>query len=126
MSVRPYLLIPLLFSLLGSQPAFAANDSDAACSEAREQISEQIKTTRLKGDVGQRAAMETRLHALDERCRRIVPLQPNHHEVERASRAATVREAQLREALATGDPEVIELSKRRLDHARKQLEAAKR
>ncbi len=126
MSAQRYLLFPLMLSLLGAQSTFAANDSDAACAEARKQIGEQIKEARLKGDVGKRAAVETRLHALDERCNGVVPLQPNHDEVERASRVATVREAQLREALGTGDPEVIELSKRRLDHARKQLEAAKR
>jgi len=40
-------------------------------------------------------------------------------------RLATTREAQLREALGTGDQQVIEVSKRRLDQARKQLEAAK-
>lgn len=120
------ILLILLFSFCGAQAVQAAPDSDSTCSQAREHISQQIKQARLKGDTSQRAALEARLHGLAERCRGVVALQSNHDEIERAAHLVTTREAQLREALGTGDPQVIEVSKRRLDHAREQLEAAKR
>lgn len=116
----------LLLSLCCAQSALGAVNSGAACDEVREHISQQIKEARLKGDTSQRAALEAQLQNLTERCVGVVPLQPNHAEIERATRVTAVREAQLREALGTGDPQVIEVSKRRLDQARKQLEAAKR
>lgn len=124
----PIPLLPglILSGLLTAQPALATGDPDRACADAREQISEQIKQTRLKGETAQRAMLEARLQMLNERCRGLVPLQANHEEIERATRLATVREAQLREALGGGDPGAIELSRRRLDQARQQLEAAKR
>lgn len=125
--IRPQNVVIAFFISLGGVPsAMGAPESDAACSEARERISEQITEARLNGDTTQRAALEARLHSLTERCTGVVPLQANHDEIENATRLATLREAQLREALGTGDPQVIELSKRRLDQARKQLDAAKR
>tara|TARA_Y100000588_G_scaffold327390_1_gene362346 strand:+ start:134 stop:514 length:381 start_codon:yes stop_codon:yes gene_type:complete len=116
----------LLICLCCSVPTMAIAETDAACSEPRERISQQIKDARLKGDSSLRALLEAQLQHLTERCSGVVPLQPNHAEIERAMRLATTREAQLREALGTGDPQVIEVSKRRLDQARKELEAAKR
>ncbi|HCJ30214.1 MAG TPA: hypothetical protein DHV63_13200 [Pseudomonas sp.] len=126
MAGRRNILVLLLFSLCSAQSTLAATEAESACREARDSVSQQIKAARLKGDISQRAALETRLQSLTERCRGVVPLQPNHDEIERASRLATEREAQLREAIGTGDPQAIEVSKRRLDQARKQLKAAKR
>ncbi|MCQ4278509.1 DUF1090 domain-containing protein [Pseudomonas stutzeri] len=125
MTGRHNLLVSMLFCLCVNQPAMAAAETDATCSAQREHISQQIKDARLKGDSGQRVLLEAQLQNLTERCSGVVPLQPNHAEIERAMRLATTREAQLREALGTGDQRVIEVSKRRLDQARKQLEAAK-
>ncbi|MBU0564789.1 MAG: DUF1090 domain-containing protein [Gammaproteobacteria bacterium] len=125
MTGRHNLLVSMLFCLCVNQPAMAAAETDATCSAQREHISQQIKDARLKGDSGQRVLLEAQLQNLTERCSGVVPLQPNHAEIERAMRLATTREAQLREALGTGDQQVIEVSKRRLDQARKQLEAAK-
>jgi hypothetical protein len=125
MTGRHNLLAFMLFCLCVNQPAMAAAETDATCSAQREHISQQIKDARLKGDSGQRVLLEAQLQNLTERCSGVVPLQPNHAEIERAMRLATTREAQLREALGTGDQRVIEVSKRRLDQARKQLEAAK-
>ena len=125
MTGRHNLLVSMLFCLCVNQPAMAAAETDATCSAQREHISQQIKDARLKGDSGQRVLLEAQLQNLTERCSGVVPLQPNHAEIERAMRLATTREAQLREALGTGDRQVIEVSKRRLDQARKQLEAAK-
>ena len=125
MTGRHNLLVSMLFCLCVNQPAMAAAETDATCSAQREHISQQIKDARLKGDSGQRVLLEAQLQKLTERCSGVVPLQPNHAEIERAMRLATTREAQLREALGTGDQQVIEVSKRRLDQARKQLEAAK-
>ncbi|MBK3849241.1 DUF1090 family protein [Pseudomonas xanthomarina] len=125
MTGRHNLLVSMLFCLCVNQPAMAAAETDATCSAQREHISQQIKDARLNGDSGQRVLLEAQLQNLTERCSGVVPLQPNHAEIERAMRLATTREAQLREALGTGDQQVIEVSKRRLDQARKQLEAAK-
>lgn len=116
----------ILGSMLAAQPVLAASDSDSACDEARDKVSQQIKQARLKDDTSRRAMLEARLQMLNERCRGVVPLQANHDEIERATRLATLREAQLREALGTGDRYMIELSERRLDQARQQVEAAKR
>ena len=125
MTGRHNLLVSMLFCLCVNQPAMAAAETDATCSAQREHISQQIKDARLNGDSGQRVLLEAQLQNLTERCSGVVPLPPNHAEIERAMRLATTREAQLREALGTGDQQVIEVSKRRLDQARKQLEAAK-
>jgi len=126
MAGRRNTLVLALISLSVAQSAIGAPESEAACSKAREHISQQIKEARLKGDSSQRAALEAQLQSLTERCSGVAPLQANHDEIEQATRLATVREAQLREALGTGDRQVIEVSKRRLDQARKQLDAAKR
>ena len=117
----------LFFSFYGAQASIAAPDADAdACRDARKVLGEQIQDARLKGDDSYRIALEERLKNLNERCRGMAPIHPNHVEIERAARLASEREAQLREALGTGNAERIELGKRRLDHAREQLEAAKR
>lgn len=126
MADRRNILVLLLLSLCSAQSTLAATEAEAACSEARHSISQQIKEARLTGDLSQRATLELRLRSLTERCRGVAPLQPNHAEIKRATRLATEREAQLREALGTGNQQDIEVSKRRLDQARKQLEAAKR
>lgn len=126
MADRQNILAPLLLSLACALPALAAEETDPECGESREHLSQQIKEARLSGNISQRAMLETRLQSLTKRCRGVVPLQPNQQKIEHAARIATVREAQLREALSTGDAQTIDLSKRRLDQARKALEAAKR
>ncbi|MCQ4311394.1 DUF1090 family protein [Stutzerimonas sp. VN223-3] len=126
MSARRTILTLLLLSFSGAQASIAAPNPVEACRDARKTIGEQIQDARLKGDDSQRVALEERLQSLNERCRGMVPLQSNHVAVEKATRLTSEREAQLREALGTGDAQMIELHKRRLDQARKQLEAAKR
>lgn len=126
MANRHYILMAWLLSLACVQPALAVEETDAGCGEARVHLSQQIQEARLSGNISQRAMLETRLQNLTKRCRGVVPLQSNKQKVEHASRVATAREAQLREALSTGDAQTIDLSKRRLDQARKALEAAKR
>ncbi len=120
------ILFMLLLSLCGAQAVVGAPEADSSCSETREHISQQIKQARLNGDTSQRAALEARLHGLAERCRGVVALQSNHDEIERAEQLVSTREAQLRGALSTGNPQVVEVSKRRLDQARRALEKAKR
>lgn len=125
MFVRRYILFPLVLASL-ARLATAASDPVDPCSDSRRMIGEQITEARLKGDNARRTALEEQLQALATQCRGVTPVQPNHLAIERATRLAEQREAQLREALGSGDPTRIELSKRRLDHARRQLEAAKR
>ncbi|MEK0361245.1 DUF1090 family protein [Pseudomonas sp. CBC3] len=123
---RRSILSLLLFGLCTTQPSIAAPQPAEACRDARKILGEQIQDARLKGEDAHRRALEERVTSLNERCRGMVPIQPNHAEVERATRLASEREAQLREALGTGDAQMIELHKRRLDQAREELEAAKR
>lgn len=123
---RPSVLILLTIGACGWQACMAAPEPAEACGETRELLGQQIQDARLKGDDSHRIGLEERLASLNERCRGVVPIQPNHAQIERATRLAREREAQLREALGTGDARMIELRKRRLDHAREQLEAAKR
>lgn len=125
MPARRTILTLVLFSFSGAQASIAAPEPTEACRDARKAIGDQIQDARLKGDNSQRVALESRLQHLNERCSGTLLLQPNHAEVEKATRLASEREVQLREALGTGDAQLIELGKRRLDHARKQLEAAK-
>ncbi|WP_217476033.1 DUF1090 family protein [Stutzerimonas stutzeri] len=120
------ILFMLLFCFCATQAVLAAPEADDDCRETREHISQQIKQARLSGDTSQRAALEVRMQGLAERCRGVVALQPNHDEIKRAEQLVTTREAQLRGALSTGDPQVVEVSKRRLDQARRELEQAKR
>ncbi len=122
---RQSILSLLLLGFCAAQMAIAAPQSEA-CRDARKILGEQIQDARLKGDDGYRRTLEERVQLLNERCRGMVPIQPNHAEVERATRLASKHEAQLREALGTGDVQMIELHKRRLDQAREALEAAKR
>lgn len=126
MANRQNIFIPWLLIFACVQPALAGEYTGPECGEARERLSQQIKESRLNGNISERAMLETRLQSLTKRCRGVVPLQPNQQKIEHASRVATAREAQLREALSTGDAQTIDLSKRRLDQARKALEAAKR
>lgn len=123
---RRSILSLLLFGLCATQTPIAAPQPAEACRDKRKILGEQIQDARLKGEDGHRRALEERVNILNERCRGLVPIQPNHAEVERATRLASEREAQLREALGTGDAQMIELHKRRLDQAREKLEAAKR
>ena len=126
MIARRYILLPLALCAGLGQWAMAAPDPADPCADARRAIGEQITEARLKGDKARRSALEEQLQALAKQCGGVTPVQPNHLAIERATRLADEREAQLREALGSGDPARIELSKRRLDHARRQLEAAKR
>jgi hypothetical protein len=125
MSARFTIFTLLLLSFCGAQAAIAAPEAADACRDTRKAIGEHIQEARLKGDDSHRVTLEERLQSLNESCRGMVPLQPNHAEIEKATRLTSVREAQLREALGTGDAQMIELRKQRLDHAREQLEAAK-
>lgn len=126
MANRLNIFIPWLLILACVQPALAGEETGPECGEARGHLSQQIKEARLNGNISERAMLEMRLQNLTKRCRGVVPVQPNQQKIEHAARIATVREAQLREALSTGDAQTIDLSKRRLDQARKALEAAKR
>ena len=127
MASRRNILISVVFCLAYAQYSLAdqAPADVAECGEARERISQQIKEARLNGDASKRAMQEARLQSLTQRCRGVEPLQPNQQKIDHAARVATMREAQLREALGTGDQQTIDLSKRRLDQARKALEKAR-
>lgn len=122
---RQSILSLLILGFCATQLAVAAPQPEA-CRDARKILGEQIQDARLKGEDGYRRTLEERVQLLNERCRGMVPIQPNHAEVERATRLASEHEAQLREAIGTGDAQMIELHKRRLDQAREALEAAKR
>lgn len=126
MTLRRYTFAALITAGCIMQSVGAEQDHKNVCADSRQVIGEQIKEARLQGDKARRSTLEERLQQLNKQCRGVVPVQPNHLAIEKATRVADEREAQLREALGTGDQERIELSKRRLDHARQLLDAAKR
>lgn len=126
MILRRYTFAPLLLIGCFMPLANAEHDPDHVCADARQRIGEQIKEARLKGDKARRGTLEEHLRQINKHCKGVVPVQPNHLAIEKATRVAGEREAQLREALGTGDPAKIGLSKRQLDHARQELKAAKR
>lgn len=126
MILRRYIVAPLILVISLMQLASAEQASDDLCSDSRQRLGEQIKEARLHGDKARRSTLEERLRQINKRCKGVVPVQPNHLAIEKATRLAGEREAELREALGTGDPARIEMSKRQLDQARRELKAAKR
>ncbi|WP_051231482.1 DUF1090 family protein [Stutzerimonas azotifigens] len=120
---HPLLALLACAGPLGSPlPASAAEDCDAS----RRALGNQIQEARLGGDGVRLSALEEQLAALNTRCRGLVPLQSNHDAVEAASRRVSAEEAALRAALGQGDTLAIGASQRRLDEARRGLEAARR
>ncbi len=126
MTFKRYTFASLILASCIMQSVGAEQAPNNECADSRQRLGEQIKEARLQGDKARRSSLEERLLQLNKECRGMVAMQPNYQAIEKAARIADEREVQLREALGSGDPERIELSKRRLDHARQQLDAAKR
>ena len=93
------------------------------CAGERQRLSEAMKEARLAGDNVRLTRLEGELTALNEACRGLVPVQQNHAAIEAATREVSRHEAALRQALGRNDTAAIELNQRRLDHARRQLDA---
>ncbi|WP_421683362.1 DUF1090 family protein [Stutzerimonas urumqiensis] len=93
------------------------------CAGERQRLSEAMKEARLAGDNVRLTRLEGELTALNEACRGLVPVQQNHAAIEAATREVSRHEAALRQALGRNDTAGIELNQRRLDHARRQLDA---
>lgn len=116
----------LLLANLGAGQMLWAAEPPADCGERRGALGAQLKEARLLGDKVRLSTLEERLQMLNKDCRGMVPLQANQPDVDRASQRASEHEAQLREALGAGNPQLIELRREQLDRARRELEAARR
>lgn len=111
--------------LLGGQPALAADAAEMRCGERRQALGKQLAQARLDGDKVRLGLLAHNLNLLTRRCSGLTLLQANPPAVDQAARLLDIREAQLREALGTGDPQLIERRRSQLDQARRQLDAAR-
>jgi len=95
-----------------------AAESDTACNEQRQSLREQLQQARLQGD----RLLQNRLDAeLQELCRGLVTLRPGQVEHQQTLRQIERRETLLREALATGNAQLIELRRNQLARTREKL-----
>ncbi|MCQ4243281.1 DUF1090 family protein [Stutzerimonas stutzeri] len=101
----------------GPLQAIAA-ESNTACNEQRQSLREQLQQARLQGD----RLLQNRLDAeLQELCRGLVTLRPGQVEHQQTLRQIERRETLLREALATGNAQLIELRRNQLARTREKL-----
>lgn len=127
MSVRLFATLLIAHGLLGAPALAETAESEPSCSTQRHWLSERLQEARLQGDQARQAQLNDQMQALSQRCQGLVALGARHTNViELASRRVERRETLLREALASGDAQLIELRKDELARAREQLEASRR
>lgn len=116
--------IALIFACAasGSLQAIAA-DAAIGCSEQRQSLREQLQQARLQGDRLQQNRLSAELQGLTEVCRGLTTLGPGQVEHQQTLRQVERREALLREALSTGDAQLIELRRNQLAKTREKLES---
>lgn len=112
--------------LVSSLATSAAELPEAHCTKQRERLGNALQEARLQGDQVRQSALQDQLLQLNEQCRGLVRLQGERALEHGAARQVARREAELRDALAGGDARRIESSKRRLDQARRALQAPAR
>ncbi|MCQ4325672.1 DUF1090 domain-containing protein [Stutzerimonas stutzeri] len=118
-----HLPLALLLACAATSPLPAAAQPDAYCNEQRQSLREQLQQARLRGDKLRQAHLNGELQGLTERCQGLVALHPHQVEYEQAVRRVERRETLLREALGTGDAQLIELRRNQLAKARHKLGA---
>lgn len=111
-----------LCAALGPLQAMAA-DADIGCNKQRQFLREQLQQARLQGDRLIQNRLEAELQGLAEVCRGLVTLGPSQVEHQQTLRQVERREALLREALGTGDAQLIELRRNQLAKTREKLES---
>ncbi|MCQ4275850.1 MAG: DUF1090 family protein [Pseudomonas sp.] len=127
MSAR-LLAMVLVGSCLPATLAMAATgEVDSSCATQRHWLSEQLQQARLQGHQARQTQLNEQLQALTRRCGGLIELgKRDSFAAEQASQRVARREVLLRQALATGDAQLIELRKDELAKAREQLESSRR
>ena len=82
-----------------------------------------LQQARLQGDKLQQTQLNHELQTLTEQCQGLVALHPRQVEYERVYGEVERRETLLRQALGTGDAQLIELRRNQLAKSREKLEA---
>ena len=126
MSLR-HLPIALLIGSAALSPLLAAApQADPHCHAQRQALREQLQQARLQGDQLQQTQLNGELQKLTKQCQGLVAAQPRQVEYEHVSRQVERRETLLREALGSGDAQLIELRRQQLAKARERLAALRR
>ncbi len=87
---------------------------------------EQLQQARLLGDKLRQTQLDSELQGLTEQCQGVVALHPHQVEYDHTNRQVERRETLLREALGTGDAQLIELRRNQLAKSREKLESLRR
>ncbi|AHY41215.1 DUF1090 domain-containing protein [Stutzerimonas decontaminans] len=119
--------IALLIGGTAISPLFAvAQQTGTQCHEQRQALREQLQQARLQGDKLRQTQLNAELQTLTEQCQGLVALHPRQVEYEHITRQVERRETLLREALGTGDAQLIELRRNQLAKSREKLETLRR
>ena len=123
-----FLAMVLVGSCLPTTLAMAApGEVESSCATQRHWLSEQLQQARLQGHQARQTQLNEQLQALTRRCGGLIELgKRDSFAAEQASQRVARREVLLRQALATGDAQLIELRKDELAKAREQLESSRR
>lgn len=115
--------IALILACAATGPLQAmAIEPDTTCHEQRQSLREQLQQARLQGDRLLQNRLGAELQGLAEECRGLITLGPRQVEHQQTVRQVERRETLLREALGTGDAQLIELRRNQLAKTREKLE----
>lgn len=106
-------------------PLLGMASEPEACKEQRQALREQLQQARLQGDQVLQNRLGSELQAQAEECRGLITLGPRQVEHQQVARQVERRETLLREALSTGDAQLIELRRNQLAKTREKLESLK-
>ena len=126
MSLRHWPIALLIGATAISPLATAALNADRQCHEQRQALREQLQQARLQGDKLRQTQLNSELQSLTEQCQGVVALHPHQVEYDHTNRQVERRETLLREALSTGDTQLIELRRNQLAKSREKLESLRR
>lgn len=126
MSLR-HLPIALLTACAVVSPLLAAApQAGPQCHAQRQALREQLQQARLQGDKLQQTQLNAELQTLTKQCQGLVALHPRQVEYEHVNRQVERRETLLREALGTGNAQLIELRRDQLAKSREKLDTLRR
>ncbi|AFM31586.1 MULTISPECIES: DUF1090 domain-containing protein [Stutzerimonas] len=126
MSLRHWPIALLIGATAISPLASAAPNADSQCHDQRQALREQLQQARLLGDKLRQTQLDSELQGLTEQCQGVVALHPHQVEYDHTNRQVERRETLLREALGTGDAQLIELRRNQLAKSREKLESLRR
>ncbi|MHB0765578.1 DUF1090 domain-containing protein [Stutzerimonas sp. NM35] len=111
----------LACAAIGPLPAMAI-EPDTTCHEQRQSLREQLQQARLQGDRPLQNRLGAELQGLAEACSGLTSLRTPQVERQQTMRQVERRETLLREALGTGDAQLIELRRNQLARTREKLQ----